>query len=365
MSRKATLVALQTGDPVHIYGGPGIGKTSFMQAVADAVKRWLETYIASTHEPSDIIGLPVVQDDGTVRFAEGDWVRRIIEADKRGEGSILFMDEISTAPPAVQAACLRVVNEKIVGEVALPPSLWIALASNPVDTSAGTWLLSAAMANRMIHINWQVDSDEWVTGMIEGFSIDQDLVILPDNWSDLTGQMRMLFASFIKANPTKLYVQPNNAEDAGKAWPSPRTWDMASRLLAASRSVKLDQKEEMTLIMGVVGEGAGIEFLEWERELDLPDPAFVVENPDDYPIPQRGDQVFALMTSVVTYVKHNMDESMWDAGWHVLARCADKGHADLAALPARMLGGERPEGYAIPEHIKSFLPVLKNAGLLK
>jgi MoxR-like ATPase len=365
MSRKATLVALQTGDPTHIYGGPGIGKTSFMKAVALATGRHLETYIASTHEPSDVIGLPVIQADGSVRFAEGDWVRRIIEAHEAGQESILFMDEISTAPPAVQAACLRVVNEKVVGTVELPDELWIALASNPVDTSAGTWLLSAAMANRMIHINWSVDSEEWVKGMIEGFSVDKDIAILPPAWREGIDQMRILFSSFIKANPTKLYVQPTNAEDAGKAWPSPRTWDMASRLLAASRAVALDQTEEMTLVRGVVGEGSAIEFLSWERELDLPDPAFVLKNPDDYPIPPRGDQVFAVMTSVVNHTKNHMSPAMWDACWHVLARAADKGHADLAALPARMLGAERQEGYAIPQHVKSFLPVLKAAGLLK
>ena len=365
MSRKATLLALQTSLPVHLTGGPGIGKTMFTYAVAAALGRWAETYIASTHEPSDVIGLPVIQDDGSVRFAEGDWVRRIIEKDAQGIASILFFDEISTAPPAVQAACLRVVNEKIVGNVELPDTLWMMLASNPVDTSAGTWLLSAAMANRMIHITWEVDSDEWVTGMIEGFSVDRDLVMLPHDWHEGIEATKILFASFIKANPTKLYNQPNNAEDAGKAWASPRTWDMASRLLAASRSVSLDKIEEMTLIRGVVGEGAAVEFLEWERELDLPDPAFVLKNPDDFPIPTRGDQVFALLTSVVAHAKRHMSEDMWDSCWHVLARSAEKGHSDLAALPARMLGSERPEGYAIPEHVKSFLPVLRAAGLLR
>src|SRR5689334_24270832 len=70
-----------------------------------------ETVIASSREPSDFAGLPIVV-GGEVRFAPPAWARRLAEA---GRG-LLFLDELSTAPPAVQAALLRVVLERAVGD---------------------------------------------------------------------------------------------------------------------------------------------------------------------------------------------------------------------------------------------------------
>src|SRR5947207_5839743 len=86
--------------PVLLWGAPGTGKTSAIRAMA-AVKMWAcETVIASIREPSDFAGLPIVV-DGSVRFAAPTWARRLAAGDQPG---ILFLDEISTAPPAVQAA---------------------------------------------------------------------------------------------------------------------------------------------------------------------------------------------------------------------------------------------------------------------
>src|SRR3989304_2673737 len=103
MSLDAILVAIQTALPVHVLGGPGIGKTSFMQLVARTVGRRLAPFVASTHEPSDVNGLPVTRENRVgVSFEPADFVYRILDNEKKGIGSILFMDGVSTAPPAMQ-----------------------------------------------------------------------------------------------------------------------------------------------------------------------------------------------------------------------------------------------------------------------
>ena len=94
---EALGVAVAARVPVLLWGAPGTGKTSVIRAMADALGWPCETVIASIREPSDFAGLPVVVGDG-VRFAPPAWARRLAEA---GRG-LLFLDELSTAPPAVQ-----------------------------------------------------------------------------------------------------------------------------------------------------------------------------------------------------------------------------------------------------------------------
>src|SRR4051795_10491373 len=87
--------------PVLLWGAPGTGKTSAIRAMAGAMGWACETVIASIREPSDFAGLPIVV-DGAVRFAAPTWARRLADEAKTGDAAILFLDEISTAPPAVQ-----------------------------------------------------------------------------------------------------------------------------------------------------------------------------------------------------------------------------------------------------------------------
>src|SRR6266513_1162646 len=131
---EALGVAVAARVPVLLWGAPGTGKTSAIRAMAD-VKGWpCETVIASIREPSDFAGLPVVVDGG-VRFAPPTWARRLSEA---GRG-LLFLDEISTAPPAVQAALLRVVLERVVGDLALPADVAVVAAANLPEQASDGW----------------------------------------------------------------------------------------------------------------------------------------------------------------------------------------------------------------------------------
>ena len=107
VASEALALAVAARVPVVLWGAPGTGKSSVVQRLA-AVMGWrCEVVIASIREPSDFAGLPIVVDGdagrsgpGSVRFAPPTWAIALAEA---GSG-LLFLDEISTAPPAVQAA---------------------------------------------------------------------------------------------------------------------------------------------------------------------------------------------------------------------------------------------------------------------
>lgn len=126
----------RAGVAVCLWGDPGIGKSALIQAAAaDDVP--CEIVIGSLREPSDFAGLPVVTEDG-VRLEPPSWAKRLHEA---GAG-YLFLDELSTAPPAVQAAMLGVALERRVGDLVLPRAVQVVAAANPPERAADGWDLS-------------------------------------------------------------------------------------------------------------------------------------------------------------------------------------------------------------------------------
>jgi len=105
----------------------------------------VEVVVGSVREPSDFAGLPVVRDQGTW-FAPPRWAERLACA---GSG-LLFLDELTTAPPAlsrrrqrrrvstttpdVAAASARALAANRPPDANLPPAL---LDIAPVLRSAG------------------------------------------------------------------------------------------------------------------------------------------------------------------------------------------------------------------------------------
>jgi MoxR-like ATPase len=165
--RAALAIAVAARVPVLLWGGAGLGKSSAVREMAAGAGLLCETVIASIREPSDFAGLPVVAEDGkAVSFAPPSWAQRLSSAG----GGILFLDEISTAPPAVQAALLRVVLERTVGDLSLPDDVSVVAAANPPEQAADGWDISPPLANRFCHLDWDLQASEWADGILAGFA---------------------------------------------------------------------------------------------------------------------------------------------------------------------------------------------------
>ncbi|HVT67257.1 MAG TPA: MoxR family ATPase, partial [Trebonia sp.] len=228
VASQALGVAVAARVPVLLWGAPGTGKTSAIRAMAEAMGLPCETVIASIREPSDFAGLPVIT-DGTVHFAPPRWAQRLAAA---GTG-ILFLDELSTAPPAVQAALLRVVLERTVGDLALPPAVAVVSAANPPEQAADGWDLSAPLANRLCHLTWEITPQAIADGLASGWEAPS-VPSFPDGWEAGEQLIRGLVAAFLRVRPALALAPPEDAAAAGRGWPSPRTWEMAARLTAAA-----------------------------------------------------------------------------------------------------------------------------------
>jgi len=358
---EALGVAVAARVPVLLWGAPGTGKTSAIRAMAQAMGLPCETVIASIREPSDFAGLPIVVGD-QVRFAPPAWARRLAEA---GHG-LLFLDELSTAPPAVQAALLRVVLERAVGDLTLPDEVAVVAAANPPEQAADGWDLSAPLANRLCHLDWRTDPRAVADGLAGGWAAPV-VPALPAGWQTTEILSRGLVAAFLHVRPALACAPPSDAASAGRGWPSPRTWEMAARLMAAADAAGFGDRGDETrsaLVRGAVGDGAGVEFLAWLIEMDLPDPEEVLADPASFRLPERGDRAYAALAAVAAAVAADPTPERWTAGWQVLGLAAEAA-PDVAAVAARVLARCRPEGAALPAQIKLFAPVLRDAGLLQ
>jgi hypothetical protein len=354
---EALGVAVAARVPVLLWGAPGTGKTSAIKAMAAALGLPCETVIASIREPSDFAGLPVVA-DGKVIFAPPRWARNLATQER----GVLFLDEISTAPPAVQAALLRVVLERVVGDLALPEAITVIAAANPPEYAADGWDLSPPLANRFCHLDWPVEARTFAQGLSAGWP-PPTVPSLPHGWDSQLAIGCGVVSGFVSVRPTLVVAMPGDGSSAGRGWPSPRSWEMAARLWTAATLARASEEARAALMMGAVGEGPGIELLNWAGEMDLPDPEEVLGNPGSFVLPDRGDRAYAALTAIAAAVAANPTEQRWLAAWKVLGRSAGKG-ADVAALAARVLAQCRPEGVAAPAELRHFAPVLRHAGLL-
>ena len=353
----ALTVAVAAKVPVLLWGAPGTGKTSAIRAMADAAGLPCETVIASIREPSDFAGLPVVVGQG-VRFAPPAWAQRLAAA---GRG-LLFLDELSTAPPAVQAALLRVVLERVVGDLDLPADVAVVAAANPPEQAADGWDLSAPLANRLCHLAWDINPRVVADGLAGGWAAPQ-VPELSGGWEAEEILARGLVAAFLRARPALACAPPDNPASAGRGWPSPRTWEMTARLWAASGAAGAGDEARSALVRGSVGDGAGAEFLSWLIEMDLPDPEEVLADPGAFRLPDRADRAYAALAAVTAAVTAQPTAERWAAAWRVLGIAASAA-PDVAAAAARVLTRHRPDGAPLPPEIHVFAPVLRDAGLL-
>ncbi|GAA1659009.1 AAA family ATPase [Catellatospora bangladeshensis] len=360
---EALALAVSANLPVLLWGEPGIGKSASLQQLAAGLGVPLETVIASVHEPSDFAGLPIVGDDPArdgVPMAPPDWAVRLA---RTGRG-LLFFDELSSAPPAVQAALLRVVLERRIGSLELPASIRIVAAANPPASAADGWHLSPPLANRFVHLHWTHDPRTVARGLAGTWPAIEVPTVHPSRMPGAVARARGTIAGFLTARPGLVHHLPGDADSRGGAWPSPRSWEMALRLLAFHLATDTGRDALATALIGAVGDGAGLEISTYLEELDLPDPERVLADPDAFALPERGDRQLAFLTAVVSAVQGRTTQQRWDAGWVVLAKAVDAGVPDVAARAALDLAALRDTNWPVPPAIDAFVEVLSLSGML-
>jgi hypothetical protein len=348
---EALTLAVAADLPVLLWGEPGIGKTAALTQLAASLDLPLTTVIASVHEPSDFSGLPVIGDDPAeqgVPMAPPDWAVRLVRA---GRG-LLFLDELSTAPPAVQAALLRLVLERRIGALRLPPGVRIVAAANPRSSAADGWELSPPLANRFVHLQWTHDHDVVVRGLGGTWPRATLPRLDPERLPEAVSFARRAVCELLAARPGLVHRLPSNETRRGGPWPSPRSWEMTLCLIAFATAAGSSREVLSLLVRGTVGDGPGLELLAGLDRMDLPDPELLLADPESAALPERGDLRQAVLDGVVAAVRKRPDKARWDAAWALLVRALDTGAPDLVVVPATTLASLRQQDWDVPASIE-------------
>ena len=369
---QAVNIALQTGRvPALLWGEPGIGKTQRIAQMAASHDFFMEIIIASTRDPSDFSGLPYRTDSG-VAMSPPAWAIRANEATKKHPMSVVFLDEISTAPPSVQAAVLRIFGEKVAGEYKMNDQVALIAAANPPECAAGGWELAPPMANRFAHFSVEPDADAWVKWALSGQNDkSQKWPRLPKGWDDGIRAQLGIISAYVQTRPQALHQMPggkhsNSKEDAdaGRAWASPRSWHNSAILLAACEAVGATNDIKQVSIAATIGAANALEYLTWRRNLDLPDPAEVLKNPKliTEKILKRADLIWATMSSVVSYVvsESQKNPDIWYKSWDVMGKLLEANKKDLVTVFATPLFRAKPADLKkVPAILTELMPYLK------
>ena len=284
--------------PILFSGAPGIGKTAAITALAKKNNIHLEVLIGSILDPTDI-ERPFISNNNTVESSAAPWARRLHYSLSQKKECWLFLDELISAPPAIQAAFLRVINERQVGDVSISGCQIIA-ATNPIEYAANGEIISAATANRFLHIDWVVDPDDWCVGELSNWGKEE----VSDNT-----EMKNKVVSWIKTNPQSLLIPPKENQEEITGWPSPRSWSNVIKCIdSMGCGDKLDQ-DAKKIIIGLVG-AEGYSFFSWIFDSDIPTAKELLDGVK--PVPSRADRATLAITVALTYaVKTNRLTDFW------------------------------------------------------
>ena len=214
----------------------------------------------------------------------------------------------------MQAALLRVVLERVVGDLTLPDAVAVVAAANPPEQAADGWDLSAPLANRLCHLAWQTDPRSVADGLAAGRA-PPVVPVLPDGWQAEEILSRGLVAAFLHVRPALACAPPSDAASAGRGWPSPRTWEMAARLMAAAGASGSWRR-------GPFGADQGRRRRRGRRRVprlaggDGPARSGAgARRPGLVPAAQRGDRAYAALAAIAAAVAADPTPDRWTAGW--------------------------------------------------
>ncbi len=354
------------GLPILFWGQPGVGKSKVIEGKSDELGLMCHTLIASIREPSDFGGLPIPVRKGNQYFIEytpAGWAADLaIEGDGRG---VVFLDEVTTCAPATQAALLRLILNGALGDYQLPPGVRFLAAANEVADAAGGWDLSAPLANRLGHCSWPTPDGETWTAWLVGTNIAGDFAELlgqvdppqattprtfdpaeeekrvEERWPEAFAKAKGMISAFVRAQRHLLHAMPKAGQESrSKAWPSPRSWEYATRALGGCFVHEADETLSMELISAFVGPAAATEFVAFRKDLDLPDPAGLLDGQLKFRHdPVRLDRTNAVLSSCTALLmapkcKRHKERSL--KLWEIISDIADVG-TDLVIPAATVL----------------------------
>jgi len=266
--------------PTFIWGPPGIGKSSVVKQIANDHKLEFIDLRLSLLDPTDLKGIPFFDKDNN----QAVWASpNFLPKDKNSKG-ILFLDEINTAAPSVQASAYQLVLDRKVGDYTLPDGWSIVAAGNRENDRGVTYRMPPPLANRFVHLEMEVDFEDWKSWAFDN-GIDASII------------------GFLNFDKEKLFAfDPNKNE---KSFPTPRSWEYVDKIIKSGLSEKL----MLESIGGAVGAENAVEFMSFKKVMNLlPDIEKIATREITEIEDENHKMLFALCAGLINHLKEFKDK---------------------------------------------------------
>lgn len=289
-AKRSIRKALQTRRPVFLWGPPGIGKSDIVKQIGDDAGREVVDVRLALWEPTDIKGIPYYNaEKGAMVWAPPSELP--MDPDST---AIIFLDELNSAPPAVQAAAYQLILNRRVGTYHLPKGVDVVAAGNREGDRGVTYRMPSPLANRFIHLEAKVDYDDFV------------------EWAT-ANRIHAEVVGYVSFAKQDLY--DFDPKSSSKAFATPRSWVFVSDLL---KDDDCDIDTLHNLIAGAVGDGLAIKFMAHRKIASkLPNPADILDGKvKDLQI-KEVSAMYSLTTSMCYELKDRAEKKA--KGWDEMA----------------------------------------------
>jgi hypothetical protein len=281
MQQVVRHVCYEQHQAVMFIGGAGVGKThGIRQAAVDEIGGVLCEFRLGHHDSMDLKGYPEVQ-DGQMFWRPAHTIPFVGNDNFPNDKPIFFfLDEITSALPAVQAPAYQLIDEYRLGEHKLKSNVYIIAAGNRDSDKGITSRLAMPLCNRMTWFEIATDVDAWCVHA-------QKMGWAPELIAFM--QFRKPLLHTFDAAPTV------------KVFASPRTWEKAAHYYASKMPVDI----KIAAMAGAVGDGPATEFWGfvdvWSKLTPI---SQIIKDPKGTPVPDEGKSGvrYALAVSIAGHM---------------------------------------------------------------
>ena len=252
-AKKSINHALKKKRPIFLWGPPGIGKSEVVEQITKTLpKSHLIDIRLSLWEPTDIKGIPYFDSNSGTMVWGAPSELPSEEFAAQYDNIVLFLDEMNSAAPSVQAAAYQLILNRRVGQYKLPDNVMIVAAGNRDADKGVTYRMPAPLANRFIHLELAVSFDDWFEWAVEN-KVHNDVV------------------GYLQFSKKDLY--DFDPKSPSRSFATPRSWTFVSEMLED----ELDTETTTDLVSGSVGEGLAIKFMAHRKvAAQMPNPSDIL-----------------------------------------------------------------------------------------
>ena len=285
-SAKASIKhAIAKRRPIFLWGPPGIGKSDVVHQIGEYMNAHVIDVRLSLWEPTDIKGIPYFDSNQSKMVWAPPAELPDAALSAKHENIILFLDEMNSAAPAVQAAAYQLILNRRVGQYHLPDNVFIVAAGNREADKGVTYRMPSPLANRFVHLEMTVNFDDWFQWAVN-HNIHRDVV------------------GFLTFSKKDLY--DFDPKSPSRSFATPRSWSFVSELL----DDELDSNTLTDLVSGAVGEGLAVKFMAHRKVASqMPNPTDILDGKVKELKTKEISAMYSLTVSLCYELKDASDKS--------------------------------------------------------